>query len=298
MPGPPRFRRRISRSKHRVFEAVVQGTARWRKPPSSRPTSAPVRDRTLTSRTRPLTTQDDILRRAVAQYKGKNWKKIGGARHSRRTLLSKARAAFGTDSPPASWSLALADQARAFGVVPTRAEPQARRRARRRRVAATRAHLPSRVRPPRFTRPPPPTPADPRLFKIRPPRSSRVLNGCFGRRPATAGTSASRAREGPRTKEEDAKIIELVGQLRREAVVEDRLRARARERIDVVPQRWYNHLNPDIKREEWSARGGPRADHRAPRVREQVGGDRQDLRRAHGQRHQEPLEQHAQAQGA
>ena len=36
----------------------------------------PFRDRTLTSRTRPLTTQDDILRRAVAQYKGKNWKKV------------------------------------------------------------------------------------------------------------------------------------------------------------------------------------------------------------------------------
>lgn len=52
----------------------------------------PFRDRTLTSRTRPLTTQDDILRRAVAQYKGKNWKKIGAcARHSPANLPSRRR---------------------------------------------------------------------------------------------------------------------------------------------------------------------------------------------------------------
>ena len=57
--------------------------------------------------------------------------------------------------------------------------------------------------------------------------------------------------KGPWTKEEDDKIIELVGQLgakqwsKSAQQLPGRIGKQCRER-------WYNHLNPEIKREEWS----------------------------------------------
>ena len=181
----------ISRSKHRVFEAVVQCASvefdlrRVRR-------ALPFRDRTLTSPTLSLTTQDDILRRAVAQYKGKNWKKIGAcARLSpAETPLEGERLPSPTDSPRASWSSAPADQARAFGAVATRAEPRTRTRATPR--ASLRRRAPPVARPPAALHPPAPADAadPPRLFKIRSgapqpstSRSARTCSACTaGRR--------------------------------------------------------------------------------------------------------------------
>ena len=60
-------------------------------------TDLPPRPRvSLTVATSPRFHQDDILRRAVAQYKGKNWKKIGArpphaARHPRRFERPRTR---------------------------------------------------------------------------------------------------------------------------------------------------------------------------------------------------------------
>ena len=57
--------------------------------------------------------------------------------------------------------------------------------------------------------------------------------------------------KGPWTKEEDAKIIELVGQLgaKQWSKIAQQLPGRIGKQCR---ERWYNHLNPDIKREEWS----------------------------------------------
>jgi hypothetical protein len=57
--------------------------------------------------------------------------------------------------------------------------------------------------------------------------------------------------KGPWTKEEDAKIIELVRQLgaKQWSKIAQQLPGRIGKQCR---ERWYNHLNPDIKREEWS----------------------------------------------
>ena len=57
--------------------------------------------------------------------------------------------------------------------------------------------------------------------------------------------------KGPWTKEEDAKIIELVGALgaKQWSKIAQQLPGRIGKQCR---ERWYNHLNPDIKREEWS----------------------------------------------
>ena len=57
--------------------------------------------------------------------------------------------------------------------------------------------------------------------------------------------------KGPWTKEEDAKIIELVGALgaKQWSKIGSKLPGRIGKQCR---ERWYNHLNPDIKREEWS----------------------------------------------
>jgi hypothetical protein len=57
--------------------------------------------------------------------------------------------------------------------------------------------------------------------------------------------------KGPWTKEEDAKILELVGQLgaKQWSKIAQQLPGRIGKQCR---ERWYNHLNPDIKREEWS----------------------------------------------
>jgi hypothetical protein len=118
----------ISRSKHRVFEAVVQCASvefdlrRVRR-------ALPFRDRTLTSPTLSLTTQDDILRRAVAQYKGKNWKKIGAC-----ARLSPA------EPPPRSREVAFADRLATRVVVFSARRPGARVRRGRDPRGASDAH--------------------------------------------------------------------------------------------------------------------------------------------------------------
>ena len=57
--------------------------------------------------------------------------------------------------------------------------------------------------------------------------------------------------KGPWTKEEDGKIVELVGQLgaKQWSKIAQQLPGRIGKQCR---ERWYNHLNPDIKREEWS----------------------------------------------
>ena len=57
--------------------------------------------------------------------------------------------------------------------------------------------------------------------------------------------------KGPWTKEEDAKIIELVAALgaKQWSKIAQQLPGRIGKQCR---ERWYNHLNPDIKREEWS----------------------------------------------
>lgn len=57
--------------------------------------------------------------------------------------------------------------------------------------------------------------------------------------------------KGPWTKEEDDKIIELVGQLgaKQWSKIAQQLPGRIGKQCR---ERWYNHLNPEIKREEWS----------------------------------------------
>lgn len=58
--------------------------------------------------------------------------------------------------------------------------------------------------------------------------------------------------KGPWTAEEDAKIIELVGYLgpKRWSKIAQELPGRIGKQCR---ERWYNHLDPDIKREEWSS---------------------------------------------
>jgi hypothetical protein len=57
--------------------------------------------------------------------------------------------------------------------------------------------------------------------------------------------------KGPWTKEEDEKIIELVKELgaKQWSKIAMQLPGRIGKQCR---ERWYNHLNPDIKREEWS----------------------------------------------
>ncbi|EEH58855.1 uncharacterized protein MICPUCDRAFT_15661, partial [Micromonas pusilla CCMP1545] len=57
--------------------------------------------------------------------------------------------------------------------------------------------------------------------------------------------------KGPWTKEEDDKIIELVKALgaKQWSKIAQQLPGRIGKQCR---ERWYNHLNPEIKREEWS----------------------------------------------
>ena len=240
--------------------------------------------------THTLLSQDDILRRAVAQYKGKNWKKIGAC-----IPLSCTTALFGRPrdrgerrSPGNAQSAPLE-------------RATASRFPRRARLARSRARLISKHLLPRFT----PSSSHALTLPRHPPgcwlgfqSRSGVLRRAHGRAvpPPLAEGAQPRAREGPVDEGGGREDHRARRRARREAVVEDRAAA-PRPHRQAVPRALVQPPQPRHQARGVEPRGGSRVDPRAPQVRQQVGGDRQDLRRPHRQRDQEPLELHPQAQG-
>ena len=197
-----------------------------------------------------LPPQDDILRRAVAQYKGKNWKKIGTyAPRPPRPLF----ACLSTDSPRLRRTSSGLCQRR----VPPAPLPSPTSPARTKPLASrvfSRGHSPHYPAPPALHLPIAPPHADP-IFKILTqfPQSAEYFEErtdvqCLHRWQKVLNPELVK---GPWTKDEDAKIIELVGELgaKQWSKIAQQLPGRIGKQCR---ERWYNHLNPDIKREEWS----------------------------------------------